>query len=88
VVVPSGAFSPGFGNGCIGAQSAARCGDGGAVWAGGVVGPGGACAAATSATAINTHERRSARFIAMQGKRPALAEVPQSNCRFLFDAFS
>ena len=88
VVVPSGTFSPVFGLGCIGAQSAARCGDGGAVGAGGVVGPGGACAAATSTASIITHERSRARFIAMQGKRPALAEVPQSICRFLFEALS
>jgi hypothetical protein len=67
VVVPSGTFSPEFGIGSIGAQLTARCGDGGAVWAGGVAGPGGACAPATSAAAIITHERRIARFIAMQG---------------------
>jgi hypothetical protein len=85
VVVPSGTFSPAFGAGCIGAQLAARCGEGGAVWAGGVVGPGGACAPATSAAAIIMHERSSVRFIAMQGKRPALAEVPGSRGCALHD---
>jgi hypothetical protein len=89
VVVPSGAAVPECGEGCIGAQLAARSGDGGAVRAGGFVGPGGACAPATLETAVNTHERRSARFIPMMGKRPALAEVPQLICRFfLFDALT
>src|SRR5438034_6871889 len=89
-VFPSGTVAPEFGAGCIGAQlaAAARSGDGGAVRAGGVVGPGGACAPATSATTIRAHEIRRARFIAIQGKRPALGEVPQLVCRFLFDAFS
>jgi len=59
---------PVCGAGCIGVQlAAAREGDGGAVWAGGVVGPGGACAPATSAATIITQEIRRARFIAMQG---------------------
>src|SRR6185436_17039420 len=66
VVVPSGTFSPAFGRGCIGAQFAARWGDGGAVWAGGVAGPGGACATAMSAAAIVMHARTSARFVAIQ----------------------
>ena len=79
---------PECGEGCIGAQLAARSGDGGAVRAGGAVGPGGACAPAPPETAVNIHERRSARFIPMVGKRPARAEVPQLICRFLFDAFS
>jgi hypothetical protein len=65
VVVPSGAAVPECGAGCIGAQLAARSGDGGAVRAGGVVGPGGACAPATPEAAVNTHERSSARFIPM-----------------------
>ena len=56
---------------------AARSGDGGAVRAGGVAGPGGACALATLEAAVNTHESKNARFIPMEGKRPALAEVPQ-----------
>ena len=59
---------PVCGAGCIGVQlAAAREGDGGAVWAGGVVGPGGACAPATSAATTITQEIRRARFIAMQG---------------------
>ena len=77
MVVPSGAFAPERGEGCIGAQSAARSGDGGAVRAGGVAGPGGACAPATLEAAVNTHESKNARFIPMEGKRPALVEVPQ-----------
>ena len=68
---------PERGEGCIGAQLAARSGDGGAVRAGGVAGPGGACALATLEAAVNTHESKNARFIPMEGKRPALAEVPQ-----------
>ena len=43
VVEPSGATVPRGGTGCIGAQSLARTGAGGAVWAGGVAGMGGAC---------------------------------------------
>ena len=76
VVVPSVAAVPDCGARCIEAQSAARSGDGGAVWAGGVVGAGGACAPATLEAAINTHERRSARFKLMSGKQPVGAEVP------------
>jgi hypothetical protein len=60
----------------MGAQLAVREADGGAVGAGGVTGPGGACAPATPETAIRIHDRNSARLIAMQGKRPAAAEVP------------
>jgi hypothetical protein len=70
VVVPSGTAVPECGAGCIGAQLAAREGDGGAVLAGGVVGPGGACAPAKSgvvkpAATIIAHEIRRGRFIAM-----------------------
>ena len=67
VVVPSGAAVPECGAGCIGAQLADRSGDGGAVRGAGVVSLGGACAPATPETAVNTHERRSARLIAMWG---------------------
>ena len=74
---PPAAFAPERGEGCIGAQSAARSGDGGAVRAGGVAGPGGACAPATREAAVNTHESKNASFIPMEGKRPTLAEVPQ-----------
>jgi hypothetical protein len=66
VVVPSGTAVPERGAGCMGAQSPARSGDGGAVRAGGVVGPGGAWAPATSAAAIITHERNSARLKSIQ----------------------
>src|SRR3979411_1458950 len=76
VVVPSGTTLPECGNGDIGAQFAA-CGDGGAVWAGGVTGPGGAWAPATPEAAINRQDRNSVRFIPMQGKRFAAAEVPR-----------
>ena len=68
---------PERGEDCTGAQLAARSGDGGAVRAGGVKGPGGACALATLEAAVNTHESKNARFIPMGRKRPALAEVPQ-----------
>ena len=81
VVVPSGAAVPDRGARGIGAQSAARSRDGGAVWAGGVVGAGGACAPAALEAAVNTHERRSARFIFMSGKRPVRADVPRLICR-------
>ena len=52
--------------GCIGAQLVARAGAGGAVWAGGVAGAGGACALAAPAAAISTHERRVTCFIRMR----------------------
>ena len=74
VVEPSGMIVPRGGTGRIGAQSLARAGAGGAVWAGGVVGEGGACAFARPA-AITAHNRVSARF--MRGKRSARAEVPR-----------
>jgi hypothetical protein len=64
---------------------AARSGDGGAVCAGGVAGPGGAWAPATSVSAINTHERRRARCIAMRRKRPSRALVPQLEALALHD---
>jgi hypothetical protein len=76
VVVPSGAASPGCCPGCIGEQLAAGGGDGGAVWAGGVTGPGGACAEAPPQTAITVHDRKIARFIPMPGKRLMVADVP------------
>ena len=56
VVAPSGATVPRCGAGCIGAQSLARPTAGGAVWAGGVAGAGGACALAAPAAASSTHE--------------------------------
>jgi hypothetical protein len=66
VVVPSGETVPRGGTGCIGAQSFARAGAGGAVWAGGVAGAGGACALAVPDAAISMHERKSECFIVMQ----------------------
>jgi hypothetical protein len=86
VVVPSGAAVPECGAGCIGAQLTARSGDGGAVLAGGVVGPGGACAPATSAAIIMTHEIRSARFIAIQGNGLRARRFHDQIAAFLFDA--
>jgi hypothetical protein len=80
VVVPSGAASLGCCPRCIGAQLAAGGGDGGAVWAGGVTGPGGACAEAPPQAAITIHDRKIARFIPMQGKRLTAADVP---CRIV-----
>jgi hypothetical protein len=76
VVVPSGATVPRGGAGCIGEQSLARTGAGGAVWAGGVAGVGGACALATPDAASNTHARKSRGFFLMPGERSAGAEVP------------
>jgi hypothetical protein len=66
VVVPSGETVPCGGTRCIGAQSFARAGAGGAVWAGGVAGAGGACALAVPDAAISMHERKSECFIVMQ----------------------
>ena len=76
VVVPSGAavFEPDAG--CIGAQLALGGGVGGAVWAGGVTGPGGACAEAPPEAAITIHDRKIVRFIPMHGKRRITADVP------------
>ena len=74
VVVPSGKAVPWGGTGCIGVQPWA--GAGGAVWAGGVAGTGGACALATSDAAISTHDKKNAYFI-MPGERRARAEVPR-----------
>ena len=70
--------------GCgIGEQLATRAGCGGAVWAGGVVGAGGACALAIPGTTISRHERKSDWFIRMGRKRPARAGVPRkSTARF------
>ena len=67
VTVPPGTAAPGCGAGCIGAQLVARTGDGGAVWAGGVTGPGGACAEASPEAAIRIQDRNTALFIPMQG---------------------
>jgi hypothetical protein len=61
--VLSGETVPRGGTGCIGAQSLARPAAGGAVWAGGVAGPGGACALAAPDAAISMHERKSVCFI-------------------------
>jgi hypothetical protein len=61
----------------VGAQPAARSGERGAVWAGGVVGDGGAWAEVTPDAAITIQESNSAGFIVMPGKRPARAEVPR-----------
>ena len=69
----------------VGAQSPARAGAGGAVWAGGVAGAGGACAVAAPDAAISTQEKKSEHFIPMQGKRPAGAEVPRERSAYLQD---
>src|SRR3954463_14233596 len=50
VVVPSGTAVPEFGFGCMGAQLAARSGEGGAVLAGGGGGLRGGCAPPTTGT--------------------------------------
>ncbi|MCA6106171.1 hypothetical protein J6497_02725 [Bradyrhizobium sp. CNPSo 4026] len=49
----------GFAGCCIGAQLLPRWGWGGAVWAGGVVGLGGACAIAAPEAVISTPKTRS-----------------------------
>src|SRR5271156_4932613 len=82
VVVPSGATVPRGGTGRIGMQSPERRGAGGAVCAGGVAGPGGACALATPDAAIRMHERRAVYLIRMPGKRLPGAEVPPRLSRF------
>jgi len=82
-VEPSGATVPRGGTGFVGAQSVERCGAGGAVCANGVVGVGGACALAMPGTA-SKHTNSKDRFIRMQRKRLARAEVPpQSGTTFL-----
>jgi len=58
VVLPSGATVPRGGTGRIGVQSLARAAAGGAVWAGGVAGAGGACALAAPDAAISIHKKR------------------------------
>jgi hypothetical protein len=84
VVVPSGTAAPECGAGCIGAQLVAREGDGGAVWAGGVTGPGGACAEASPEAAIKIQESKNARFIPMQEKRLMATDVPRQFAAVLF----
>src|SRR5947209_6509854 len=76
VVEPSGATLPRGGTGFVGAQSVERCGAGGAVCANGVVGVGGACALAMPGT-TSTHTSNNNRFIRIQRKRSARAEVPR-----------
>jgi hypothetical protein len=76
VVVPSGATVPGCGACCIGAQLVARAGAGGAVWAGGVAGAGGACATATPDRAISAPERNSECFSCMRENGPRARMFP------------
>jgi hypothetical protein len=71
VVVPSGADVLGWSGCCIGEQLLDLAGAGGAVWAAGVVGAGGAFAMARPGAAINTHESRSDWLIRMGRERPA-----------------
>jgi len=78
VVEPSGATLPRGGTGRIGSQLLA--GAGGAVWAGGVTGEGGACALAALEDAIST-KRRIDWLIRMGGKQPAGAVVPDGMWR-------
>ena len=74
VVEPSGAMVPRGGTGRVGEQP--PTGAGGAVWAGGVAAPGGACALAASDAAISTQKRNVGRLIRMRGKRRTPTEVP------------
>jgi hypothetical protein len=73
--MPSGTTILRCGPGFIGAQLLAGGDD--AVGAGGVVGVGGACALAIAGAATIRHERKSAWFMLMRGKRRAQAEVPE-----------
>ena len=73
--MPGGAIVPGAADG-IAAQSLTRAGDGGAVWAGGVAGAGGACALAAPDAAISTHKTKSECFFRMRRKRPTGTDVP------------
>src|ERR1700692_4756831 len=75
VVVPSGTAPCGV-TGCIGAQPPPRDGIGGAVWACGVLGDGGACALAAPDAASRTLAIRLTDLIDMREKRSAGAEVP------------
>ena len=78
VVVPSGTATADRAGACSGAQLPARDGEGGAVSAGGVTGPGGACAVAVPEpeAVIRINNVDSARLNAMPGKRSAAGEVP------------
>src|SRR3984893_3980414 len=75
VVVPSGTAPCGVA-GCIGAQPPARDGIGGAVWACGVLGDGGACALAAPDAASSRIAIRLTGFTDMRGKRSAGPDVP------------
>ena len=77
VVLPSGAMVPRGGTGCIGEQLVARATAGGAVWAGGVAGEGGACALAAVDAAISRPNAKRVGFIVIRAKRPARAQVPR-----------
>ena len=73
------------GAGCVGAQSAARAGAGGAVCAGGVAGVGGACAAAHRRPR-SAHMRKQ-RLFDLHAEKTAgrRADVPRLNCRSVQD---
>jgi hypothetical protein len=75
VVAPSGTAPCGVA-GCIGAQPPVRDGVGGAVWACGVLGDGGACALAAPDAASSRIAIRLTGFIDMRGKRSAGPDVP------------
>ena len=79
VVVPSGATVPRGGTGCIGAQLSAEAG--GAVWAGGVAGSGGACAPAISTEAISTLKNKRESSIRIQGNNPGVRLFPKKPAR-------
>jgi hypothetical protein len=75
VVAPSGTAPCGVA-GCIGAQPPVRDGVGGAVWACGVLGDGGACALAAPDAASSRIAIRLTGFTDMRGKRSAGPDVP------------
>src|SRR3984893_11101878 len=82
VVAPSGTAPCGVA-GCIGAHPPARDGIGGAVWACGVLGDGGACALAAPDAASSRIAIRLTGFIDMRGKRSAGPDVPPTKPIFI-----
>ena len=74
VVEPSGAIVPRGGTGFVGAQLVVDTG--GAVCAGGVAGPGGACATAAPVVTISAHEKYNQGFIRIRGNGPRWRRFP------------
>jgi hypothetical protein len=64
---------------------AERTGAGGAVWAGGVAGAGGACALAVPHAAIRMVDRNKEHFICIPRKRLTRADVPRDTTQSVQD---